>query len=77
MKRKNKGCEIGRRMQRWEEMKHIRRMSRSELLQPAQQGQAMERMSDNGSQVIIQAPDIKRETEPHMVKTEEETLPVA
>lgn len=76
LKRKSKGCEIGRRMQRWEEMKHMRRTSRSELLQPAQQGQALERTSENGSQVIIQAPDIKRETEPHVVKIEDETLPV-
>ncbi|KAI3356575.1 hypothetical protein L3Q82_017776, partial [Scortum barcoo] len=76
LKRKNRGCETGRRMQRWEETKHVRRMSRSELLQPSQQGQVLERTSENSPQVIIQAPDIKREPEPHMVKIEEETLPV-
>lgn len=74
--RKNKGCEIGRRMQRWEEMKHMRRMSRSRLLQPNQQGQAQEGMSENSCQAIIQASEIKRETEPHMVKIEEETFPL-
>lgn len=73
LKRKNKGCEIGRRMQRWEEMKHARRLSRNQLLQPVQQGQALERMSESGSHVVIQASDIKRETEPHVVKIEEET----
>ncbi|XP_044072611.1 uncharacterized protein LOC122885502 [Siniperca chuatsi] len=67
LKRKNKGCENGRRTQRWEEM------SRSQVSQPVQQSQALERMSDNSSQVIIQAADIKREAEPHMVKVEEET----
>ncbi|XP_037646794.1 uncharacterized protein LOC119500884 isoform X1 [Sebastes umbrosus] len=77
LKRKNKACEIGRRIQRWEEMKHVRRMSRSQLMQPVQQGQALEGMSEHGSQVIIQASEIKRETEPHTVKIEEEALPSA
>ncbi|XP_076603222.1 uncharacterized protein LOC143330478 isoform X2 [Chaetodon auriga] len=77
MMRKSKGCEIGRRMQRWEEMKHMRRRSRSRLSLPNQQGQAQEGMSDSSSQVIIQASEIKRETEPHMVKVEEDTLPLA
>lgn len=71
LKRKNKLCEVGRRIQTWEDMKHMRTMSTS---QPVQQGQALEGMSENGSQVIIQASEIKRETEPHMVKIEEETL---
>ncbi|XP_049904658.1 uncharacterized protein LOC126392934 [Epinephelus moara] len=77
LKRRSKGCEIGRRIQSWEEMKHMRRMSRSQLLQPVQQGQAPEGMSENGSQIIIQASEIKRETEPHMVKIEDEALPSA
>lgn len=77
MKRRSKGCEIGRRIQSWEEMKHMRRMSRSQLLQPVQQGQAPEGMSENGSQIIIQASEIKREIEPHMVKIEDEALPSA
>lgn len=55
LKRKNKGCETGRRMQ---------------------QGQAPEGMSEHGPQVIIQASEIKIETEPHMVKIEEEMLPL-
>ena len=72
LKRKNKGCEAGRKIQRWEDMKHMRTMSMS---QPVQQGQALEGMSENSSQVIIHASEVKRETEPHMVKIEEETLP--
>ncbi|XP_044221477.1 uncharacterized protein LOC122992020 [Thunnus albacares] len=76
LRRKNKGSEIGRRMQRWEEMKHMRRTSRSQLLQPVQQSQALEGMSENISQAMIQASEIKTETEPHMVKIEEETTPV-
>lgn len=74
LKRKSKGCESGRRMQRWEEMRHMRRMSRSQLLEPVQQGQAAEGTSEHSSQVVIQASEIKRETEPHVVKIEEETL---
>lgn len=76
LKRRNKGFEIGRRIQRWEEMKHVRRMSRSQLVQPGiQQGPALEGMGENSSPVIIQASEIKRETEPgNMVKIEEETL---
>ncbi|GAA6219686.1 uncharacterized protein LOC108901286 [Lates japonicus] len=77
LKRKNKGLELGRRMQRWEEIKHIRRVSRGQLLQPVQQGQAPEGMTENSSQVIFQASEIKRETEPHIVKIEEEALPLA
>ncbi|KAE8299531.1 hypothetical protein D5F01_LYC01935 [Larimichthys crocea] len=77
LKRKNKGCEIGRRMQRWEEMKHMRRMSRSQVLQPVQHGQGLEGMSENNSQVNIQSSEMKRETVPHMVKIEEEALPLA
>ncbi|XP_042351090.1 uncharacterized protein LOC121949464 [Plectropomus leopardus] len=74
LKRKNKGCE-GVRIQRWEEMKHMRRMSRSQFLQPVQQGQAVEGTSENSSLVLIPASEIKRESEPHMVKIEEEMLP--
>ncbi|XP_070694435.1 uncharacterized protein [Pempheris klunzingeri] len=55
LKRKNKGCEIGRRVQRWEEMRS---------LQPVQQGHAPEGTSERGSEV-------KRETETRMVKIEE------
>lgn len=57
LKRKSKGCELGRR--RWE------------------QSQALEGLSLSSSQVIIQASDIKRETDAHTVKTEEEILPLA
>lgn len=57
LKRKSKGCEVGRR--RWE------------------QSQALEGLSLSSSQVIIQASDIKRETDAHTVKTEEEILPLA
>ncbi|XP_070832212.1 uncharacterized protein [Chaetodon trifascialis] len=77
MMRKSNGCETGRRMQRWEEMRHMRRRSRSRLSQPNHQGQAQGGMSENSPQVIIQASDIKRETEPHMVKIEEEIFPLA
>lgn len=76
VRRKSKVSEIGRRMQRLEEMKHMRRTSRSQLLQPIQQSQALEGMSESVSQAMIQPSDIKPETEPHMVKIEEETLPV-
>ncbi|XP_051261009.1 uncharacterized protein LOC127366201 [Dicentrarchus labrax] len=72
--RRKKECEVGRRMQRWEEMKHMRRICRS---QTVQQNQTLEGMSENSSQAINQAPEIKRETEPHMVKVEEESLPLA
>ncbi|XP_032385269.1 uncharacterized protein LOC116697851 isoform X2 [Etheostoma spectabile] len=75
LKRRNKGFEIGRRIQRWEEMKHVRRMSRGQLVQPGvQQGPALEGTGENSSPVIIQASEIKRETGPPMVKIEEETL---
>ncbi|XP_040003643.1 uncharacterized protein LOC120801140 [Xiphias gladius] len=77
LKRKNEGSELGRRMQRWEEIKHMRRMGRSQLLQPVQQGQALEGMTENGSQVLFQASEIKRETEPNIVKLEEDTLALA
>ncbi|XP_040913398.1 uncharacterized protein LOC121194534 [Toxotes jaculatrix] len=77
LKRKNKGSELGRRIQRWEEIKHMRRVSRSQLLQSVQQSQAPEGTSNNSSQVIFQAAEIKREPEPHVVKIEEETLPLA
>lgn len=72
--RKSKGCESGRRMQKWEEMRHLRRMSRTQVLEPAQQGQATEGASEHSSQVIIQTSEIKKEMEPHVVKIEEETL---
>ncbi|XP_023273402.1 uncharacterized protein LOC111663438 [Seriola lalandi dorsalis] len=77
MKRKNKGSELGRRVQRWEEIKHMRRVARSQLLQPVQQDQAPEGVTENGTEVILQTSEIKRETEPHTVKTEAETLPLA
>ncbi|XP_023119680.1 uncharacterized protein LOC111564380 isoform X1 [Amphiprion ocellaris] len=73
LKRKNQVCETERRMQKWEEMKHIRKMA-SQLVQ---QGQTVQRMSENGCQVPIQDLEIKRETEPHVVKTEEEPFSVA
>ena len=76
LKRKDEGSEFGQRTQRWEEIKHMRRMARSQLLQPVQHGQALEGMTEN-SQVIFQASEIKRETEPNIVKLEEETLPLA
>ncbi|KAM7380908.1 hypothetical protein PAMP_004178 [Pampus punctatissimus] len=75
-RRKNKGSEMGRRMQRWDEMKHMKRTYRSPLLQPIQQNQTLEEMSESISQAMIQASEIKSETEPHTVKTEEETLPI-
>ena len=76
LKRKSKGCEVGRR--RWEETEHTRRTSRSQLSQPVQRGQALEGLSLSSSQVIIQASEIKRETDAHTVKTEEEeNLPPA
>lgn len=71
--RKSKGCESGRRMQKWEEMRHLRRMSRTQVLEPAQQGQATEGTSEHSSQVIIQTSEIKKEMEPHVVKMEQET----
>lgn len=77
LKRKNRGCELERRMQRWEEAKFMRRMSRSQSSQPTQQSQAREGMMDSSSQVIIQASEIKRETEPHIVKIEEDVTPLA
>lgn len=70
MKRRSKGCESGRRTQRWEEMRHLRRMSRSHLLEPVQQGQVADGTGEHGSQ----AAEIKRETEQHVFKIEEETL---
>lgn len=74
-KRMNRGCEAGRRVQRWEEVKHIRRVSRSQTSQPIHQGQAVEGMSGNNSHV--QPFEIKREREPHTVKIEEEPLSLA
>nr|XP_020475838.1 uncharacterized protein LOC109971741 isoform X2 [Monopterus albus] len=76
LKRKNRGSELGRRVQRWEEVKHMKKVSRSQLLPPAQQDQAVEGMTTNSSQVTIQASEIKRETEPHIIKIEEETLDI-
>lgn len=75
-KSKGSGCEAERRTQRWEEVKHGRRMSGSQILQPVQQGQAAE-CCESGSPAIIPASEIKREAEPHTVKIEEETLPLA
>ncbi|KAK2839435.1 hypothetical protein Q5P01_013175 [Channa striata] len=69
LRRKNKGGELGRKMQKWEEIKHMRRMSRS---QPTLQGQAPEGMSESSSQVMVPCAEIKRETEPHIVKIEED-----
>ncbi|XP_071328699.1 uncharacterized protein [Trachinotus anak] len=73
----NKGSELAARMQRWEEIEHTRRVSTGQLLQQVQHGQALEGMIEKGSQVIFQTSDIKRETEPDIVKTEPETLPLA
>lgn len=75
LKRRSKGCESGRRLQRWGEMRHMRRISRSQSMEPAQLGQVAEGMSENSAQG--QASEIKRETEPHVVKIEEETLTLA
>ncbi|XP_053185076.1 uncharacterized protein LOC128368310 [Scomber japonicus] len=78
MRRKSKGSEMGRRMQRWEEVKHMRKTSRSQimLLQPVQQGEALEGVNESIAQAMIQASEIKTETEPHAVKIEEETPPM-
>ncbi|XP_026232008.1 uncharacterized protein LOC113173009 [Anabas testudineus] len=76
LKRKNRGCELARRMQRWEEVKHTRRVSRSQWSQAAQQSQAVEGIRENSSQVVIQASEVKREAEPHIIKVEEEVPPV-
>nr|XP_046261198.1 uncharacterized protein LOC124067672 isoform X2 [Scatophagus argus] len=63
---------------RWEDVKHMRRMSRSQvLMQPIPQGQTPEEMNESSSQVIFQPSEIKEETERHIVKIEEETLPSA
>ncbi|KAK9538106.1 hypothetical protein VZT92_005662 [Zoarces viviparus] len=77
LKRKNESCEVARRTQRLEEMRPVRRMSTSRVLQPVQQGRAVGEMSGNDSLVFIQAAEIKRETEQHMFKIGEETLPSA
>ncbi|XP_047456649.1 uncharacterized protein LOC125017461 [Mugil cephalus] len=77
VRRMNTGCEAGRRVQRWEDVKHIRRVSRSQSSQASQHGQVVERMSGNGSHFTVQTFEIKRETEPHTVKLEEEPLPLA
>lgn len=76
LKRRNKGCQIGRRMQRWEEMQHLRRLTRSHGMQSIQQADELERTSESSSQVMIPASEIKAETEPQMVKIEEEPVPV-
>ncbi|XP_026150453.1 uncharacterized protein LOC113122962 [Mastacembelus armatus] len=73
LNRKNRWSDLGRRRQRWEELKHIRRASRGQLLRPTQQGHAHEDMAENSTQ----ASEIKRETEPHIVKIEEETPALA
>ncbi|XP_068581337.1 uncharacterized protein [Cebidichthys violaceus] len=77
LKRKNEGCEVARRTQRLEEMRHVRRTSTSRVSQPVQQGRAAGETSGDDSLVFIQAAEIKRETEQHMVKIGEETLPSA
>lgn len=76
MRRKNRGCEPGSRTQRWEEVKCVSRMSRSQLLQSAPRSQALDGMTENRSQSIIQAAEIKRETELHPIKMEEDVSPV-
>lgn len=77
LRRKNRGCELRRRMQRWEEVKRVRRVSRSQSQsQPAHRSQAADGTMDNSCQVIIQASEVKRETEPHIVKIEEEVTPL-
>ncbi|XP_056144996.1 uncharacterized protein LOC130120472 [Lampris incognitus] len=72
--RRSKGSLIGRR--RWEELQHLRRVSRSQGMQPVQQGQELERIGETNPQVAVQTFEIKGEPEPGMVKIEEETLPV-
>ncbi|XP_068428565.1 uncharacterized protein wu:fb74b10 [Clinocottus analis] len=62
-KRKNENSEVKRGKQRLEEMRHVRRMSRSPVLQSVQQGRAAEGKSGNHSLVFIQAAEIKKETE--------------
>lgn len=76
LKRRSKGCESGRRLQRWGETRHARRASRCQSTEAAQPGQAAEGLGENGSQGH-QASEIKREMEPHVVKIEEETLTLA
>uniref|UniRef100_UPI003AAAB7BE uncharacterized protein isoform X1 n=1 Tax=Centroberyx gerrardi TaxID=166262 RepID=UPI003AAAB7BE len=76
LKRRSKGSQIGRRMQRWEEMQHMRRLARSQGMQPVQQGEEMERTSETSSQALLQPSEIKTEPEPHTIKIEEEPLPV-
>ncbi|XP_062287322.1 uncharacterized protein LOC133992653 [Scomber scombrus] len=78
MRRKSKGSEMGRRTQRWEEVKHMRKTSRSQLLllQPVQQSEALEGVNESIAQAMIQASEIKTETEPHAVKIDEESPPM-
>lgn len=74
LKRRIQGSEVGRRKQGWEEMMHMRRMSRSPSLQAIQQSQTLEGMSEGPSEALIHASGIKSERETHTIKTEDESL---
>ncbi|KAM9850947.1 uncharacterized protein ACBR49_006264 [Aulostomus maculatus] len=74
LKRRTRGSELGRRKQRWEEMRHMRRTSRSQLLPPIQQSQALEGRTESTSEALIQPSDIKSEMEPLLVKVEEDIV---
>ncbi|KAM4608824.1 uncharacterized protein ACJ7VT_014733 isoform 2-T2 [Polymixia lowei] len=76
LERRNKGGMMGRRMQRLGEMQHMRRVSRSQQMQTAHQGEELERMDETNRQAMVQLSEIKTEAEPHIVKIEEVTLPV-
>lgn len=65
LKRRRKECEIEK-IRRWEDVRHLRRTSRSQLLEPVHQG--LDGKSEHGSQ----ATDIK--TEQHVFKIKEETV---
>ncbi|XP_029981316.1 uncharacterized protein LOC115412796 [Sphaeramia orbicularis] len=70
LKRKNKAADMARRLQRWEEAKHMRRESRNQLTQQTPEG-----IGECSNQAVIQASEIKTESEPCMVKIEDELHP--
>lgn len=65
LKRRRKECEIEK-IRRWEDVRHLRRTSRSQLMEPVHQG--LDGKGERGSQ----ATDIK--TEQHVFKIKEETV---